>query len=98
MCYGGDGYNAGSVGYQDGIYADFMFPGNSDIWGWGTATNGNEEVGKTSEWTEQTAGNAASDRRFMQSAGPFTLQPGAINYITVGIPLHKLQQEVLWLL
>lgn len=89
MCYGGDGYNAGSVGYQDGIYADFMFPGNSDIWGWGTATNGNEEVGKTSEWTEQTAGNAANDRRFMQSAGPFTLQPGAINYITVGIPFAQ---------
>lgn len=89
MCYGGDGYNAGSVGYQDGIYADFMFPGNSDIWGWGTATNGNEEVGRTSEWTEQTAGNAASDRRFMQSAGPFTLQPGAINYITVGIPFAQ---------
>lgn len=89
MCYGGDGYNAGSVGYQDGIYADFMFPGNSDIWGWGTATNGNEEVGKTTEWTEQTAGNAASDRRFMQSAGPFTLQPGAINYITVGIPFAQ---------
>lgn len=89
MCYGGDGYNAGSVGYQDGIYADFMFPGNSDIWGWGTATNGNEEVGKTTEWTEQTAGNGPSDRRFMQSAGPFTLQPGAINYITVGIPFAQ---------
>lgn len=89
MCYGGDGYNALSIGYQDGIYADFMFPGNSDIWGWGTATNGNEEVGKTSEWTEQTAGNAANDRRFMQSAGPFTLQPGAINYITVGIPFAQ---------
>ena len=25
------------------------------------------------------------DRRFLQSAGPFTLQPGAINYITVGV-------------
>ena len=89
MCYGGDGYNAGSIGYQDGIYADFMFPGTSDIWGWGTATNGNESVGKTTEWTEQTAGNAAYDRRFMQSAGPFTLQPGAINYITVGIPFAQ---------
>ena len=89
MCYGGDGYNSSSTGYQDGVYADFMFPGNSDIWGWGTATNGNEEVGKTTEWTEQTAGNAADDRRFMQSAGPFTLQPGAINYITVGIPFAQ---------
>lgn len=89
MCYGGDGYNPGSIGYQDGIYADFMFPGNSDIWGWGTATNGNEEVGKNNVWTEQTAENAAKDKRFMQSAGPFTLQPGAINYITVGIPFAQ---------
>lgn len=89
MCYGGDGYNAGSPGYQEGIYADFMFPGTSDIWGWGTAKNGNEDVGKTTPWTEQTAGNAPADRRFMQSAGPFTLQPGAINYITVGIPFAQ---------
>ena len=43
MCYGGDGY---SLNIQDGIYTDFMFPGNSDIWGWGTATNGNEDIGK----------------------------------------------------
>lgn len=89
MCYGGDGYNAGSAGYQEGIYSDFMFPGTSDIWGWGTASNGNENVGKSTEWTEQTAGNSADDRRFMQSAGPFTLQPGAINYITVGIPFAQ---------
>lgn len=89
MCYGGDGYTATSSGYQEGIYADFMFPGNSDIWGWGTATGGNEDVGKNSTWSEETAGNAAADRRFMQSAGPFTLQPGAINYITVGIPFAQ---------
>ncbi len=89
MCYGGDGYTSTSPGYQEGIYADFMFPGNSDIWGWGTAANGNETVGKTTVWSETTADNAADDRRFMQSAGPFTLQPGAINYITVGIPFAQ---------
>ena len=89
MCYGGDGYNAGSAGYQEGIYSDFMFPGTSDIWGWGTASNGNELVGQSNVWNEQTAGNSADDRRFMQSAGPFTLQPGAINYITVGIPFAQ---------
>ncbi len=89
MCYGGDGYNANSSGYQEGIYADFMFPGNSDIWGWGTASGGNEAVGKGNVWTEESAGNSADDRRFMQSAGPFTLQPGAINYITVGIPFAQ---------
>jgi hypothetical protein len=65
-----------------------MFPGDSDPCNWGTDgqppegglnTNGNY-------WTEETVGNQPSDRRFMQSAGPFTLKPGAVNYITVGIP------------
>lgn len=37
-------------------------------------------------WTELTAGNLAGDRRFLQSAGPFTLKPGAVNDITFGIP------------
>lgn len=88
MCYGGNGYNSGT-GLEPDIKSDFMFPGNSDIWGWGTRTNGNEEYGKNNVWTEQTAVNPAGDRRFMQSAGPFTLEPGAINYITVGIPFAQ---------
>ena len=32
-----------------------------------------------------SAGNTPSDRRFVQSAGPFTLTPGAVNDITVGV-------------
>ncbi len=36
-------------------------------------------------WNEASAGNSPHDRRFLQSAGPFTLKPGAINYITVGV-------------
>jgi len=59
-----------------------MFPELSDVCNWGT--KGEEPSPKL--WTEETAGNAAWDRRFMQSAGPFTLRPGACNYITVGIP------------
>ena len=86
MKYGGNGYN---VGINDAIVADFMFPGNSDVWGWGTRTNGHEDYGKANTWSETTAGNAPGDRRFMQSAGPFTLKPGAINYITVGIPYAR---------
>ncbi|MBO7276774.1 MAG: hypothetical protein J6U84_02310 [Bacteroidales bacterium] len=88
MTYGGDGYKAENGTNKD-IQADFMFPGNSDIWGWGTRTGGNEAYGRENIWTEETAGNAADDRRFMQSAGPFTLEPGAINYITVGIPFAQ---------
>jgi len=37
-----------------------------------------------SAWTEKIAGNTPSDRRFVQSSGPFTLKPGVVNYITVG--------------
>ncbi len=36
-------------------------------------------------WSEVTAGNQPADRRFLQSAGPFTLQPGAVNYTVVGV-------------
>ena len=50
---------------------NFMFPGDSDP---------NFEI----SWDETSAGNIPSDRRFLQSAGPFTLEPGAVNYITVG--------------
>lgn len=36
-------------------------------------------------WTEKSAGNQPGDRRFLQSAGPFTLMPGAVNTVTVGV-------------
>jgi hypothetical protein len=42
-------------------------------------------VPNISNWTDKDV-NTPEDRRFMQSAGPFTLKKGAINYITVGIP------------
>jgi hypothetical protein len=74
MIYGGNGHSTAG-----GIEADFMLPGDTDPSGWGTG-------GQTQEpWSEITAGNTPSDRRFVQSAGPFTLTPGAINDITVGV-------------
>ncbi|MGA2822854.1 MAG: hypothetical protein ABSE72_04945, partial [Bacteroidales bacterium] len=76
MTYGGNAYNTG------GPQCDFMFPELSDVCDWGT--HGNPPSPKL--WTEVSAGNGVGDRRFMQSAGPFTLRPGACNYITVGIP------------
>ncbi|MEM7297716.1 MAG: hypothetical protein AAF391_05560, partial [Bacteroidota bacterium] len=37
-------------------------------------------------WTEANADNPTNeDRRFLQSAGPFTLQPGAVNEIVTGV-------------
>ncbi|MDL2227940.1 T9SS type A sorting domain-containing protein [Bacteroidales bacterium OttesenSCG-928-K03] len=79
MKYGGNAHS--SSGAED-IDTDFMFPGDSDPCLWGTKGITPAEP----YWTEQTVGNPYGDRRFMQSAGPFTLQPGQVNYITVGIP------------
>lgn len=37
-------------------------------------------------WDEASAGNSPFDRRYLQSAGPFTLQPGAVDTIVIGVP------------
>ena len=84
MKFGGNGLQ-GTTEFE----ADFMYPGDSDPWNWGTD---GQDPGF--EWTEKNGSgdgtsNAPDDRRFMQSAGPFTLKPGAVNYITVGIPFAQ---------
>jgi len=81
MTFGGDG-TTGT------IPCDFMFPGTTDIWNWGTKGIV-PNITDTRGWTEESSNNASGDRRFMQSAGPFELKPGAINYITVGIPFAQ---------
>lgn len=60
----------GGNGYQSGSPADYMFPGNPKNPG---------------EWHEKSAGNTPGDRRYLQSAGPFNLKQGAVNYVTVGV-------------
>jgi hypothetical protein len=80
MLYGGNGHvSTGAYGPQ----CDFMFPGDTDVCDWGT---GGLPPNGAKYWTEEVAKNKEGDRRFMQSAGPFVLEPGAVNYITVGIP------------
>ncbi len=77
MAYGGNALTAGTGANLD-IPADFMFPGDTDPFHFGT-------YGTVVEpWTEVSSDNPPSDRRFMQSAGPFTLEPGDYNNITVG--------------
>jgi len=95
MLYGGNAHSSsGAVGPE----CDFMFPGDSDPCNWGTrfqppggGYNQNEKF-----WTEEEAGNTPFDRRFMQSAGPFTLKSGAVNYITVGIPWARANSGGPW--
>ncbi len=76
--YGGSGH-VSDQGADPSVPCDFMFPGDTDPLGWGT--NGITQP----IWTEETAGNEPYDRRFLQSAGPFVLKPGAVNNITVGV-------------
>ena len=69
MTYGGTGWESSNP------ECNFMFPDDTDpdfspLYG---------------PWTEITAGNDPADRRFLQSAGPFTLEPGAVNYIKTGV-------------
>ena len=78
MVYGGNGY-PGDPGATS-LKADFMFPDGSDPLHWGT-----QGIDPGGPWTEITAGNPPFDRRFLESAGPFTLEPGAVNDITVGV-------------
>jgi len=82
MSHGGNGFRGAGV---EGIPTDFMFPGDSDPLLWGT----NGVTVSNTNWTENTANggapNAVGDRRFLQSAGPFTLEPGNVNDITVGV-------------
>ncbi|MFT4679829.1 MAG: hypothetical protein ACI943_002667, partial [Gammaproteobacteria bacterium] len=78
MAYGGNALTPAS-GTDLNIPADYMFPGDTDPIFWGT--NGTP----TEPWTEVSSDNPPGDRRFMQSAGPFSLEPGDFNNITVGV-------------
>jgi len=95
MRYGGNALTGSDVVGPD---CDFMFPGDSDPWNWGTQgmppADGFNTDGKY--WSEEQCGNSPSDRRFMQSAGPFTLEPGAVNYITFGVPWARATSGGAW--
>ncbi len=80
MTYGGDGHQSG------GVACSYMFPGASDPTGYGT------NLIPQAPWDEASVGNTPADRRFLQSAGPFTLQPGAVNTITTGVVWARANQ------
>ncbi len=78
MIYGANGYGAGTA-------TNFMFPGDTDPLGVGQIVDGvSSNCLPQTPWDEASVGNTPFDRRFLQSAGPFTLEPGAVNTITVG--------------
>lgn len=81
MQYGGNGNTTGS-----GVPTKFMFPDDSDPLEWGTYPIAQPSP---EPWNENAVGLTAGDRRFMQSAGPFILRPGAVNNITVGVVVGR---------
>ncbi|MES2284516.1 MAG: hypothetical protein V4547_02425 [Bacteroidota bacterium] len=84
ITYGGDG-TTGSVG------CNYMFPGLTDPTGFGVGGDLNNPI-TMPNWDEVSENNVPDDRRFLQSAGPFTLQPGAVNVITIGVPWARATQ------
>lgn len=78
MLYNGTGHQS-SPNADRNTQALYMFPGDSDPKGWGTGGVPQQA------WTEATSNNPVGDRRFIQSAGEFTLLPGAKNNVTVGV-------------
>jgi hypothetical protein len=79
LVYNGTGHTSG--GGDASKPTNFMFPGNpsTDPCGWGLGG-----IPQTEPWSEESEENPKGDRRVVQSAGPFTLQPGAVNDITIG--------------
>ena len=85
MTYGGNGYGGT-------VPCHYMFPWTpaGAAGGSGTATNtdptgcGTGRVVQSKEWDEVNSADNKGDRRFIESSGPFTLQPGAVNYVIVG--------------
>jgi len=72
----GTPFTCGGNAYGGAIPTKYVYPAD-------TYTSG--PCG-SAPWSEATAGNTPNDRRFMQSSGPFSLKPGAVNYITFGLP------------
>ena len=81
ITYGADGRTPPAPN-GPGIPCNFMFPGSTDT----------TLLASEGPWSELTAGNVPADRRFLQSAGTFTLTPGAVNYVTTGVVWAKAQQ------
>ena len=82
----GTPFTYGGSGYGGSTPCGFMFPDNSDdTYGWGLGGTCQNPVTVPFHWNEAQAGDAPFDRRFMQSAGHFTLKPGAVNMVTTGV-------------
>lgn len=80
-------YMTGSITNGQRFSNDFKGPNtNSRAFGDGPTTKYvfYGDPGNSNEWSECTCNNPVGDRRFVHSSGPFTLEPGVVNDITIG--------------
>ena len=74
--YWGDGtpFEYGKSGYNSGgVPTKYCFPSDPTD-------------NSPSAWSECSAHTTPGDRRFVESSGPFTLTPGVVEFVTVGVP------------
>ncbi len=79
LCYGGIGHGIG--GGDINTPTQFIFPGSptTDPCGWGS--EGAPQLG----WSEESIGAATGTNVFIISSGPFTMEAGEVNDITMGV-------------
>ncbi len=88
MTYGGSGLT------QTNQQCSFLFPGISDPYGWGLGYQPGAAPIPAGNfgakgWTQKQGNVVKADMRFLQSCGKFTLKPGAVNYVTYGMPFAR---------
>ncbi len=71
ITYGGNGRDPGNG--NTGVPCNYMFPENTD------------PLHSTQSWTMSNSNILPDDMRFLESAGTFSLAPGAVNYVTTGV-------------
>ena len=75
----------GGNGVGGSVPCKFVYPDESDP----NFLSTNGVPATPFPWNEVTAGSTKGDRRFLQSAGQFQLLPGAVNYVTFGMPFVR---------
>lgn len=68
--------------YGGTVCTHYMFPSDP-----------NSSLTFPASWSECSCGNQAGDRRFLQASGPFTLNPGDVKHITVGVVWVRQQSQ-----
>lgn len=76
----------GGNGYGSGVPVNYIYTGMP---GGAPAVSACPYNTPASGWDEASVGNPPFDRRYLQAAGPFTLLPGAVNDLVIGVPWSR---------